>query len=287
MTNDTKTENSETEKGKKNSYWFIINSLVLIISIAFLIALFSETVYRDNYINNKSGWQKKETGHSEGNIPEKTILLIDDINNRIKAQGEFIKKGCENSCNTLFEDSRNVRNCISRISQIQPDAKLPLTNSSHPELFKFGKESLTEEDRYLAYLETMELGVKLSFANHLSGPNLFIFIFLFLGMAASSIGNLVVDSLHKRQSGDSTGSPLVGLLLGPVVSCIVGAVLVYVFTPGGDQAQYFQKKLLNIPIAVFISSFMLSFSPVSTIKNIASFVSLQLKSIVGENKTSH
>jgi hypothetical protein len=192
------------------------------------------------------------------------------------------------ACDALYTDERNRSVCIARIKKIPLPSDLLITGDTYPEL-KIINDTYdrTEEILYFDYLKNKEIGLKMDFANHLSAPNLFIMIFLLLGFSASSIGNLVIDAISKKQGAIiSSTTPLVGLLLGPVVSCIVGAVLVYIFTPSGESHQYFSRKLLNTPIAVFISSFILSFSPVSTIQNIASFVSHQLKSLVGENKGS-
>lgn len=272
-------------------FWVYINSIVLVGSCILLSLLFSEVVYRDNYARYKRELTQKETADGVG--AESAMFqigvdsIIDDINGRIKKQGVATLEAATNVCSTLYADPRNKEICATRLKRVSMPKDGFVSKETYPVLSKIDlSQGKTEDVMYSSYLASKEIGFKISVFNHFSAPYLFISIFLLLGLSASSVGNLVIDAIYKKQFGERApgGTPLVSLLLGPVVSCIMGACLVYIFTPSGEEHQYFAKKLLNTPIAVFIASFMFSFSPVNTIQNIASFVFLQLKSLVGESR---
>jgi hypothetical protein len=273
--------------------WRIINAATLIVSCASLMLLFPETVYRDNYRNYKNGGDKGSLAIEKNNesitLNKSATAIIDDINSKIKTQANSSIDSCSSVCNSLYTNQNLINSCHEKIMRKKERLQYSLIDeNTYPLLTQLQQSqnaATTEDMLYSKYLESKELGVKLQFVNHLTGPHLFIMIFVFLGLAAASIGNLVIEAINKKSGRNNANPPLIGLLLGPVVSCLVAAILIYIFTPSGEERQYFSKKILDIPIAVYISSFLLSFSPVSTIENIANFAYSQIKSIVGSSSS--
>ena len=273
-------------KTLKINWWTLINSLVLIFSAITLMFFFAETVYRDNYIkhkNDENSHKEKEVKLEEiSTLPISRSDLISQINERLKNQFDATVNSSLKVCEALYAEVKTQNICVVKLKKVPMPKDFIIDENTYPELSKLSHKE-TEEDAYIRYLRNNELGDVLAFSNRISAPILFIMIFILLGLSSASIGNLVIDTIHKKKKlADTPISPLVGLVMGPVVSCLVGALLVYVFTPNGESHQYFSRKILNTPIAVFISSFLFAFSPIATIQNIASFLAMQLNSLVGE-----
>lgn len=282
------------EPTRSSRIWQAVNAIVLVISCLSLGVLFPETVYRDNYRNHKkdTNLTTSSNGEDAKQNPISAIEVINDINNRIRLQATNSTASFKNVCTSLFREQRGQRNCQDHINkELNHDTKIAFVDeNAYPWLSKLKqtqKAYATEDALYLEYLATKEIGVKFALANQLTAPHLFIMIFVFLGLAASSIGNLIIDAINHKAGRENVNPPLSTLLLGPVVSCLVAAILIYIFTPSGEERQYFSKKILDIPIAVYISSFLLSFSPINTVENIAHFVFSQIKTISGATLGKH
>ena len=113
---------------------------------------------------------------------------------------------------------------------------------------------------------------------------MFILIFAFIGLGASTLGSLL--SQPGNFSDDQDIDRATALILGPITAMVTALFLVYVFVPTENADLMFSKRLLNVPVSVYIFSFIFSVSPTTSISNFAEFSKKQISMLAGKKVDS-
>jgi hypothetical protein len=262
------------KKGKKKmalqrkTLWLWIYGVAITMSFLIVSFLAAEIYYRDRYYKEAT----------ENAVATDAIDIVRDLNGKherilLESKNSYIK-----FCDTLIYAQKSKDACDLFFSKKQ-NVK-PLINESDEKLLKAFQAVHTESERYEAYVNSHELGYGIRWTHELGTPYMFIFMFACIGLGASTLGSLLMQSCDFEDKQDI--ERITSLILGPVTAMVSALLLVYVFVPSENVDLMFKKRLLNVPVSVYVFSFLFSVSPASSISNFAEFSKRQISMLAGK-----
>lgn len=252
----------------KKSIWLSIYCFAITISFLIVSILAAEIYYRDRYY--------KEVSSNE--VDSDAVSLLRELNNKYEKAIADNKLYYGKFCETLAYNQKSKDSCEQFF--LKKQVVKPLINEADEKLIKAFQALHTESQRYETYIDSHELGYGFKWTHNLGTPYMFIFMFAFIGLGASTLGSLLCQPHDFDENSDV--ERVTSLILGPVTAMVTALLLVYVFVPTESVDIMFKKRLLNVPVSVYIFSFMLSVSPASSISNFAEYSRNQISMLAGK-----
>lgn len=250
------------------SFWLSVYGFSIVVSFLVVAVLGSEIYYRDRYYREVA----KNDDVTDAVSIVKSINIKYEKN--ILDNRNYYAKFCEtlnytpktkDACEQLFSKKINIK---------------PLVDESDERTLKIFQNRNTESEKYEEYIKAHELGYGLDWTHKLGTPYMFILMFALIGLGASTLGSLLIHSSEFSKEQDI--ERITALLLGLITAMVAALFLVYVFVPVENADVIFSKRLLNVPVSVYVFSFLFSVSPSTSISNFADFSRKQISMLAGK-----
>lgn len=247
--------------------WTAIYIFIVLLSISIVSVFGVEIFYRDKYYRQLS---KGEAANSFSDIRT-------ELNNKYnQTMSEKISK-LSDFCTKLNNQPKTKEICTQYMEENKNFDEVLISDESNTAALA---SKINDSEKYFQYISKREIGKRISALGEIGTPYLFAILFIFIGFCGSSLGGLLEE--NSIFNSEKNVTRIANLIMGPICSLLVSLAMFYIFMPEDNENIIFAKRLFNLPISVYICSFIFSVTPMKSFENLVTFASNQLKSLVSK-----